>query len=190
MTQKQTKTAPKKAAKAPKKAEKAPKNVEKIAAEGSKKEYIPQRHRASFPKTFMVNESELKRDWFILDATGKTLGRFASEVTKILRGKHKPTFSTFADIGDGVIVINADKIHVTGAKQAQKIYRYHTGAMSGMREVPYATMLARKPEYIIERAVKGMMPKSRLGNAQLKRLRIFADAEHGLEAQKPISVNI
>lgn len=141
-------------------------------------------------KTFIIKESELQRAWFILDAEGKTLGRFASEVTKILRGKHKPTFTTFADGGDGVIIINAEKIHVTGAKRAQKIYRYHTGAMSGMREVPFETMQARKPEYIIERAVKGMMPKTRLSNAQLKRLRIFAGTEHDMEAQKPIPVNL
>lgn len=144
---------------------------------------------AKNPKTIMAKESEVQRIWFILDAAGKTLGRFASEVTKILRGKHKPTFTTFSDAGDGVIIINAEKIHVTGSKRAQKIYRYHTGAMSGMREIPFETMQARKPDYIIERAVKGMMPKTRLANAQLKRLRVFAGTEHGMDAQKPILVN-
>lgn len=146
--------------------------------------------RKQSQKTPLVNERDFKRTWFILDATGKTLGRFAAEVTKILRGKHRPTFSTFADLGDGVIIINADKIHVTGNKEAQKIYRYHTGAMSGMREVPYRTMKDRKPEYIVEHAVRGMMPKTRLANAQLKRLRVFAGAEHDLEAQQPIQANI
>lgn len=148
-----------------------------------------QNQSAKNQKTIMVKESEVKRTWFILDAAGKTLGRFASEVTKVLRGKHKPTFTTYADGGDGVIIINAEKIHVTGSKRAQKIYRYHTGGMSGMREIPFETMQARKPEYIIERAVKGMMPKTRLSNAQLKRLRIYAGTEHDMEAQKPILVN-
>lgn len=141
-------------------------------------------------KTTLLKDQDVQHNWIILDAEGKTLGRFASEVTKILRGKHKPTFTTFADGGDGVIVINAEKVRVTGAKAAQKIYKYHTGAMSGLREVPYRTMLARKPEYIIERAVKGMMPKTRLANKQLKRLRVYAGADHGLEAQKPVQANI
>jgi len=141
-------------------------------------------------KTFILKGKENQPKWFILDASGKTLGRFAAEVTKILRGKHKPTFTTFVDGGDGVIVINADKIRVTGAKEAQKVYRYYTGSMSGLREVPYRTMKARKPEYIVEHAIKGMMPHSRLANAQLKKLRIFAGEEHNLAAQKPIKANI
>ena len=135
-------------------------------------------------------EALAARKWILLDATGKTLGRFAAEVAKILRGKHKPTFTSHVDTGDGVIIINAEKIVVTGAKEAQKIYRYHTGAMSGMREVPYRTMKARKPDYIIRHAVKGMMPKTRLTEAQLKKLRIFAGDKHEMEAQQPLSVNI
>jgi large subunit ribosomal protein L13 len=130
------------------------------------------------------------RRWFLLDASGKTLGRFAAEVAKILRGKNKPTFTPHVDAGDGVIIINAEKIEVTGAKEAQKIYRYHTGAMSGMREVPYRVMKTRKPDYIIRHAVKGMMPKTRLSEAQLKKLRIYAGDKHDMEAQKPIAVNI
>jgi large subunit ribosomal protein L13 len=141
-------------------------------------------------KSFQLFKKDAKPNWFILDATGKTLGRFASEIAKILRGKHKPTFTTFTDSGDGVIVINADKILVTGNKEAQKIYRYYTGHVGGMREVPYRTMKARKPEYIIEHAVKGMMPHSRLARAQMKRLRVFKGAEHNLESQKPIKANI
>ena len=109
---------------------------------------------------------------------------------KILRGKHKPTYTSHEDAGDGVIVINADKIEVSGAKAAQKIYRYHTGAMSGMREVPYMTVKARNPEYIIERAVHGMVPRTRLGRQQVKRLRVYAGAEHNMEAQQPVTVNI
>ena len=142
--------------------------------------------------TVMLTKEEVQamRKWLILDASGKTLGRFASEVAKILRGKHKTTFTPHVDTGDGVIVINATKIKVTGAKEAQKIYRYHTGAMSGMREVPYSIMMARKPDYIIRRAVKGMMPKTRLSEAQMKKLRIFADDKHDLSGQAPISVNI
>ena len=142
--------------------------------------------------TVMMTKEEVQamRKWLILDASGKTLGRFASEIAKILRGKHKTTFTPHVDTGDGVIVINATKIKVTGAKEAQKIYRYHTGAMSGMREVPYSTMMARKPDYIIRRAVKGMMPKTRLSEAQMKKLRIFADDKHDLLGQAPISVNI
>jgi large subunit ribosomal protein L13 len=141
-------------------------------------------------KSFILKDQEVIHQWFILDASGKTLGRFASEVTKILRGKHKPTFTTFADGGDGVIVINAEKIRVTGAKEAQKIYRYYTGSMSGMREIPYRTMKARKPAYILEHAIKGMMPKTRLARQQYSRLRVFAGPEHGMAAQKPIQANI
>lgn len=141
-------------------------------------------------KTQMLKKEEVKRNWFILDATGKTLGRFAAEVAKILRGKHKPIYTTYIDSGDGVIIVNADKIRVTGTKEAQKTYIYYTGGISGLREVPYRTMKARKPEYIIEHAVKGMMPHSRLARAQMKRLRVFAGEEHDLEAQKPIKANI
>lgn len=142
------------------------------------------------PKTFQLKEADVKRNWIILDATGKTLGRLASEITKILRGKHKPTFTTYIDGGDGVIVLNCEKVAVTGNKEATKIYRYYTGAIDGLREIPYRTMKARKPTYMIERAVKGMMPKTRLANAQLKRLRIFVGDEHNMAAQKPIQANI
>lgn len=143
-------------------------------------------------KTFFVTKEDarLRRKWLKLDASGKTLGRFASEVAKILRGKHKTDFTPNNDTGDGVIVVNAHKIAVTGSKDAQKIYRYHTGAMSGMREVPYRVMLDRKPEYIIWHAVKGMMPKTRLAEAQMKKLRIYAKGEHDMHAQSPQSVNI
>lgn len=141
-------------------------------------------------QTILLSKADADHNWIILDAEGKTLGRFASEITKILRGKHKPDFTTFADTGDGVIVINASKIQVTGNKEATKLYRYYTGHINGLREIPYRTMMARKPTYIIERAVTGMMPKTRLANAQLKKLRIFAGSEHNLKAQKPINANI
>jgi large subunit ribosomal protein L13 len=141
-------------------------------------------------KSFQLKHADVQHTWFVLDAAGKTLGRFASEITKILRGKHKPTFTTYIDGGDGVIVINADKIVVTGNKEASKLYTYYTGSMSGLRQVPYRTMKARHPDYIVEHAVKKMMPRTRLTNVQLKRLRIFAGAEHNMSAQKPIVANI
>jgi large subunit ribosomal protein L13 len=141
-------------------------------------------------KTFVPKKDQIKVRWFILDASGKTLGRLTSEISKILRGKHKPTYTTYLDCGDGVIIINAEKVKVTGSKEAQKLYRYYTGAINGLREIPYRTMKARKPEYIIEHAVKGMMPKTRLGRQQMKKLRIFAGDQHSLAAQQPIQANI
>lgn len=138
----------------------------------------------------MLKEQEVEHQWIILDATGKTLGRLTSEIAKILRGKHKPTFTPHVDGGDGVILINANKIHLSGAKEAQKTYYYYTGSIGGLRAIPFETMKARKPEYIIEHAVKGMMPKTRLGRKQMKRLRVYAGAEHEMPAQKPIQANI
>ncbi len=141
--------------------------------------------------TLLVTKEEAlpQRRWLLLDANGKTLGRFASEVAKILRGKHKPNFTPHVDTGDGVVIINAEKIMVTGSKDAQKIYRYYTGSMSGLREIPYRVMLARNPDYIIWHAVKGMMPKTRLTEAQMKKLRIFAGEKHDMQAQMPVPVN-
>lgn len=144
----------------------------------------------SSQRTVILKKEEVKHEWLMIDATGKTLGRLASEVTKVLRGKHKPTYTPHVDSGDGVIIINAEKIRVTGRKEAQKVYPYHTGFIGGLREIPYRTMLARKPSYILEAAIKGMMPRTRQGRAQLKRLRIFAGTEHQMDAQQPISVSI
>jgi large subunit ribosomal protein L13 len=141
--------------------------------------------------SLLTKEQAIKdQKWLILDASGKTLGRFAAEVAKILRGKHKASFTPHVESGDGVIVINAEKIVVTGNKEGQKIYHYYTGAMGGLREVPYRTMMARKPDYIIFQAVKGMMPKTRLSEHQVRRLRVFAGTNHGMNAQNPIHVNI
>ncbi len=141
--------------------------------------------------TLLTKEEAIAdRKWFILDAKGKTLGRFASEVTKVLRGKHKPNFTPNVDCGDGVIIINAEKIKVTGAKDAQKIYYYHTHKANGLREVPFRVMLDRKPDHIIREAVKGMMPDSRLGRQQMKKMRIYAGDAHELEAQQPISLTV
>ncbi len=141
-------------------------------------------------KTHIPKADAIKRNWFVLDAAGKTLGRLATEVAKILCGKNKPTYTTYLDCGDGVIIVNAEQIEVTGSKEAQKVYHYYTGSMGGLRMIPYRTMKARKPEYIIEHAVKGMMPKTRLARQQLKKLRIFAGKEHNLSAQQPIQANI
>ncbi len=141
-------------------------------------------------KTLMFNQREGNLDWFVFDASGKTLGRFAAEIAKVLRGKHKPTFTPHADIGDGVIVINADKIKITGRKAATKVYYRYTGHISGLRETPYRKMLEQKPEYVVEHAVHGMLPKTKLGNALKKRLRVFRGSEHKMAAQKPIQVNI
>lgn len=141
--------------------------------------------------TLLTKEEAIRaRKWFLFDASGKTLGRLASEVAKVLCGKHKVSYTPNVDTGDGVIIINASKIAVTGAKEAQKTYLYYTGAIGGQREIPYRVMMDRKPEYILEHAIKGMMPKTRLGAAQLKKLRIFADEKHSLEAQQPIIANI
>lgn len=135
-------------------------------------------------------EATQTRKWYLFDAEGKTLGRFAAEVAKILRGKHRADYTPHVDCGDGVIIINAEKVKVTGMKKARKIYNQYTGYIGGMRETPYETMLARKPQYILERAIQGMMPKTRLGSQQLRKLRVFKGKEHGLDAQQPTLVNI
>lgn len=135
-------------------------------------------------------EALATRKWYLFDATGKTLGRFASEIAKVLRGKHRPDFTPNVDCGDGVVIINAEKINVTGMKEARKVYRKYTGYIGGLRETPYSTMLARNPEYILNHAIKGMMPKTRLGGQQLKKLRIFKGDQHDCQAQKPIPVTI
>jgi large subunit ribosomal protein L13 len=113
-------------------------------------------------KSFLKRKEDVQQQWFVFDAQGKTLGRLSSEITKVLRGKHRPDFTPYVDCGDGVIVINADKIAITGSKKARKVYRYYTGHMSGLREVPYQTMIDRHPTYPVEHAIKGMMPKTRL----------------------------
>lgn len=140
--------------------------------------------------TTFVRKEDVKRTWYVFDAKGKTLGRFCSEVAKVLRGKHKPDFTPYIDTGDGVIVINAEHIEVTGAKEAQKIYRHYTGHIGGLREIPYRTMKEKNPERIIERGVSGMMPKTRLGKQQLRKLRIFKGEEHTFGAQKPVKVEL
>lgn len=131
------------------------------------------------------------RKWYLFDAAEKTLGRLSSEIAKVLRGKHKVTFTPHMPMGDGVIVINAEKVRLTGAKKAQKVYHYYTGHIGGLREVPFENMLARKPDYIIMHAVKGMLPKTKLGRQQIKSLRIVKGGNLGdYAAQQPIVVNV
>jgi large subunit ribosomal protein L13 len=141
------------------------------------------------PTKFFAN-GRSKMDWYLFDAKGKTLGRLASEIAKVLRGKHTPEYTPNADLGDGVIVINAKEIFVSGAKEGQKIYIHHSGYVGGLKEIPYERVKERHPERIIERAVKGMMPKNKLGRAMIKKLRVFAGSEHDMQAQKPITVAI
>lgn len=135
-------------------------------------------------------ESEQNRKWYLLDAEGKTLGRFASEVAKILTGKHRTDYTPHIDCGGGVIVVNADKIRVTGNKEAQKMYYRYTGHIGGLRETSYRDMMQKNPSHIITHAVKGMVSKTKLGRKQLKKLRVFAESSHNMQAQQPIRVNI
>lgn len=141
-------------------------------------------------KTQYLKKENKNPKWLVFDATDKTLGRFASEIAKVLRGKHRPDFTPWVDCGDGVIILNADKIRVTGKKEAQKLYRYYTGHIGGLREISYRDMLAKKPEYIIRQAVEKMLPRTKLARKQKKRLRIFAGSEHNLKTQNPVQVNI
>ena len=136
-------------------------------------------------KTFMASPATIERKWYVVDATDMTLGRLASEVASVLRGKKKAIFTPHIDTGDYVIVINADKIKVTGKKLEQKIYYHHSDYVGGMKETTLKEMLAKKPEYVIEHAVKGMLPKGPLGRQMAKKLHVYAGAEHEQIAQKP-----
>ena len=136
-------------------------------------------------KSFMASPSTIERKWYVVDATGYTLGRLASEVAKVLRGKNKPIFTPHIDTGDYVIVVNAEKIKVTGKKLDQKIYYHHSDYVGGMKETTLREMLNKKPERVIELAVKGMLPKGPLGRQMFTKLHVYAGAEHGHEAQKP-----
>ena len=136
-------------------------------------------------KTYMANPDKIERKWYVVDAEGCTLGRLTSEIAKVLRGKNKPVYTPHVDTGDYVIVINADKIKVTGKKMDQKIYYNHSEYVGGMRETTLKEMMAKKPEKVIELAVKGMLPKGPLGRAMIKKLHVYAGAEHDHAAQKP-----
>jgi large subunit ribosomal protein L13 len=136
-------------------------------------------------KSYMARPREVERRWHLIDAEGQTLGRLATEISRILRGKNKPQYTPHIDTGDFVVVVNAEKVNVTGAKAEQKVYRRHTGYPGGLKETSYKVMLERKPTEILRRAVRGMMPKTRLGRKQLKKLKIYAGPEHPHEAQNP-----
>ncbi|MCF6461704.1 50S ribosomal protein L13 [Clostridium sp. Cult3] len=136
-------------------------------------------------KSYMAKPNEIHRKWYIIDAEDKVLGRLASEVAAILRGKHKPIYTPHVDTGDYVIIINADKVRLTGKKLEQKEYRYHTGYPGGLKSVPYSRMMKENPERAIQLAVKGMLPKNRLGRQMIKKLRVYSGPEHNHEAQQP-----
>ena len=141
-------------------------------------------------KTYVTKPAEVQRDWFVVDAEGKTLGRLASEIARILRGKHKPIFSPSVDCGDFVIVVNAKKIRVTGRRLDQKKYYHHSGYMGGLSEISLRDQLDRYPNRVIESAVKGMLPKNRLGRQMIKKLKVYADADHPHQAQQPAVLEI
>lgn len=141
-------------------------------------------------KSFMASPASIEKKWYVVDASGQTLGRLASEIAKILRGKNKPTYTPFIDTGDYVIVVNADKVKVTGKKLQQKIYFSHSGHVGGVRETKLADMLAKKPTDVITLAVKGMLPKGPLGRAMIKKLHVYAGPEHPHAAQKPEALEI
>ena len=136
-------------------------------------------------KTYMASASTIERKWYVVDATGYTLGRLASEVAKVLRGKNKPIYTPHIDTGDYVIVVNADKIKVTGKKLDQKVYYHHSDYVGGMKETTLREMMAKKPERVIELAVKGMLPKGPLGRKMYKKLFVYAGPDHEQAAQKP-----
>lgn len=136
-------------------------------------------------KTYMANAQTVERKWYVVDAEGIPLGRLASKVAAILRGKNKPTFTPNVDTGDFVIVVNCDKVVLTGKKLENKIYRYHTGHIGGLKEISYKKLMENKADVAVYEAVKGMLPKNSLGRATLKKLKVFRGPDHNHEAQKP-----
>ena len=140
--------------------------------------------------TYVAKPADIKRKWYVIDADGLTLGRLASEVAKILRGKNKPEYTPFLDTGDHVIVVNAAKITLSGNKADQKMYRYHTQYPGGLKEINYRVMMQKKPERVLELAVKGMLPKNALGRAMYRKLRVYAGPEHNHAAQKPETLTL
>lgn len=141
-------------------------------------------------KSFMASPSTVERKWYVVDAEGKTLGRLASEVANVLRGKKKPIYTPHIDTGDYVIVVNAEKINVTGKKLEQKMYYHHSEYVGGMKEATLKEMMQKKPEFVITHAVKGMLPKGPLGRQMLKKLHVYAGPEHNHAAQKPETLDI
>ncbi|QWA13791.1 50S ribosomal protein L13 [Sodalis ligni] len=141
-------------------------------------------------KTFTAKPKTVKRDWYVVDASGKTLGRLATELASRLRGKHKPEYTPHVDTGDYIIVLNAEKIAVTGKKRTDKIYYHHTGFIGGIKETTFEEMIARHPERVIEIAVKGMLPKGPLGRAMYRKLKVYAGTTHNHAAQQPQVLDI
>ena len=141
-------------------------------------------------KTYMANPAKVEKKWYVVDAEGQTLGRLASEVAKVLRGKNKPVYTPHVDTGDYVIIVNADKVAVTGKKMEQKIYYHHSDYVGGMKEQTLKEKLAKKPEDVIYLAVKGMLPKGPLGRQMIKKLHVYAGAEHNHAAQQPKALEI
>ena len=141
-------------------------------------------------KSFIAKPAEVERKWYVVDADGKTLGRLASEVASVLRGKNKPTFTPHVDCGDYVIVINAERVAGTGKKRNEEIYKKHTGYPGGLREITFDKLQQKKPEEIIRHAVKGMLPDGKLGRQMFKKLKVYAGAEHPHTAQKPETLEI
>ncbi|QQK07287.1 50S ribosomal protein L13 [Miniphocaeibacter halophilus] len=141
-------------------------------------------------KSYVAKTGDIQRKWYVVDATDKVLGRLASEIAAVLRGKNKPIFTPNIDTGDYVIVINADKVRVTGNKEGQKLYRHHTGFPGGLKSISYEELMAKKPEKAIEIAVKGMLPHNKLGRAMYKKLKVYAGPDHNHEAQQPEVLDI
>lgn len=136
-------------------------------------------------KTYVAKSADIERKWYVVDAEGQTLGRLATEVAKVLTGKKKPEYTPFIDTGDHVIIVNADKIKVTGRKAEQKVYRSHSGYVGGLKEVSYADMMNKHPNRILEKAIKGMLPKNKLGRQMYRKLKVYAGPDHQHSAQKP-----
>ena len=141
-------------------------------------------------KTFSAKPAEVKRDWFVVDADGKTLGRLATEIASRLRGKHKAEYTPHVDTGDYIVVVNAEKVAVTGNKAKDKMYHHHTGYIGGLKSISFDKLVDQKPEMIIQTAVKGMLPKNPLGRAMLRKLKVYAGPEHGHAAQQPKPLEI
>ena len=135
--------------------------------------------------TYMAKNEEVERSWFVVDAENKTLGRLASKIAQYIRGKHKPTFTPHVDMGDYVIVVNAEKIHLSGNKLDQKKYYKHSNYPGGIKEITYRELLVKDPEFIIEKAVKGMLPSNKLGRKMIKKLKVYSGENHPHQAQKP-----
>jgi large subunit ribosomal protein L13 len=141
-------------------------------------------------KTFSAKAADVKRDWYLVDADGKTLGRLASQIALRLRGKHKPEYTPHVDTGDYIVVVNAEKVHVTGRKATDKMYHHHTGYVGSLKSISFEKLIDKAPERVLEAAVKGMLPKNKLGRAMFKKLKVYAGTEHQHQAQQPAPLEI